>query len=114
MISSELNDLRADTRIADGLPHGFQLFKGSPFYSAFAVVVDDHGALLSLLRRMIAYPDQCVDDMIKGIVIIVKNDQIIQFRRTGVLQNFRYNFFASGILHSHRNYVANLKKYPQF
>ena len=68
-----------DACITNAVTHGFQFIKVPGFDDAFSSVVDKPGALFGLLRGMFAYLYQCVDHMVKSIVVVIENDQVFRF-----------------------------------
>ena len=59
-----------------GNTQGFKCFERTSFYLAFAIVVNNPGALLCLLTLMATNFDQGIDHMVKRIEVVVENDQI--------------------------------------
>lgn len=66
-----------DTPVSDTLAHWFQGFIITGLYRAFAVVMNDEGALFGLLGIMPANVHQCLDNPVKRIDIIIPNNQVV-------------------------------------
>lgn len=67
----------ADSSVANGISHGDEVIDVSHFDGAFALEVDDHGALLCLLWGVVAYLDEGLDDVVEGVDLIVEDYQIM-------------------------------------
>jgi hypothetical protein len=62
--------------ITNAVTHGFKFFEVSCFNDTFPPVMDKPGALFGLLCGVFTYLYQCVDHMVKSIVVVIENDQV--------------------------------------
>ena len=63
--------------MADSITQWGKLAHLTAFDGAFAFVVDQNGALLGLFGRVVADLDQSLDDVVKGVDVIIEHDQIM-------------------------------------
>ncbi len=71
----------------------FQLFKTAVHDSAFAFVVRNPGTGLGLLAGMVAHLHQGVDDIFKGIHIVVDEQQTLLILNKFLFQNINVFLF---------------------
>jgi hypothetical protein len=57
----------------------FQILVFAILYCAFAVVMNNHGALFGLEQFMLAYFDQAANNMVKRVHFIVEDYKLILF-----------------------------------
>ncbi len=72
-----LNDFGIQPGLKQSAAAGFEVIVFSGFHRAFSVVMYNEGTLFGLLRRMFAYIDQRVYNVLKGIDIIVEKHNFI-------------------------------------
>ena len=71
----------------------FQLLEGAVHDGAFALVMRNPGAGLGLLAGMVAHLHQGVDDIFKGIHIVVDEQQTLLILNKFLLQYFNIFLF---------------------
>jgi hypothetical protein len=76
-VQRKLNDFGLNATVADGLPHGHQLIPAAFFHRALTFEVDNPSALFGLLGCVLAYFDERLNHVVKGIHIVIENDQIV-------------------------------------
>lgn len=79
------------------------------FYGAFAFEVDDHGALLGLQSVVTARGNQALNDVIKGVVAVVEQDQMPLVIEQDIREDIFLSFNFCGVSkggHGHVSFVA--------
>ncbi len=65
-----------NSRVTNTIPHGPELTERSGFYGTFSPVMDQPCTLFCLLVSVFADFYQGLYDVIEGVIIVIKNDQI--------------------------------------
>lgn len=93
-----LFDLCRYTSIGDSSPYWCQYIKTSVFHRTLAPVMDDQCTLLGLLWCVPTNINECINDMLKGVYVIVVHYQFLLQINAEILQQiFKYFCFLYGV-----------------
>jgi len=72
-----LHDFGGQTAAQQLFVHGFEIFQTAGFHGTFAFIMNQKGTLLGLLQSVVANFNKCLNYVIKGVDIIIPQNELI-------------------------------------